>query len=599
MNNTFFRKKSFLRSMIVGTLLFLIPAIVLPTLITANIYTKNILDRRETWTLSSFAVAEERINKLLYDAHTLSYHISQTPEFENYLISASASARTVKKQRKLVKMLDDMFAENLFLNGLVFLKSNGSVFGSTRSNRFISLEDAKALNELRDSLKPSFAMRWESALLIDEILPYRIDRALTEADIHIYGVRRLVYTYAFSEKVSNIDVFVSVTQESLEECFGFLSGKTTDVVLLDSNGRTIAGGGLASFGKIPEFFEDLSAGKSTGSFLYNKGAEDERHIIYYTMTGTGWILVNSTPVSVYSAGSRTLMHTTFIVGGIVVLLMCLIYSIWAVRFCRPLGRMTNTLRKVEEGDLDIRLEENASQYELLTMQRQFNQMLDSIELLLKQREQDEQDKLRLEMRSLQTQISPHFIYNTIASIRWTATMCGANVVADMLISLVSLLRPVFSEWTLDWSLEEELRYMNDYLKLMRIRYGNMIEAQIESDEKASHLIVPRFILQPLLENCCEHTSITSPLEISLRTVYEGDHLLITVDDNGNGMTQERLSEIRDRLNHPDTDGDGIGLANVNRRIKLYYGEKYGIKIESTEGIGTTVVLTLGVKRRKS
>ena len=191
------------------------------------------------------------------------------------------------------------------------------------------------------------------------------------------------------------------------------------------------------------------------------------------------------------------------------------------------ARVTDSLTRVQDGDLALRLPEESGTAEIRLLETQFNRMLDSLNELLVQREADERAKLSLEMRSLQTQITPHFIYNTITSIRFAAQMRGDTVVADMLISLIRLLRPIFSEWTPEWTLGEELAFSENYMTLMRMRFGDRIRFEVQSAPDLSDCLVPRFTLQPVLENCCEHSAVTEhPLTVRIRIhteIAEGPH----------------------------------------------------------------------------
>ncbi len=607
MKHSLFKNKSFTRSLILGTLVFIIPAIFATTFITSKIYNNNMRDQDMEQTLKSFEIAEERIDELLHNADVLAFNIQQRADVENYLIADIKDKNQIAKQQlALIEVLDETFTSYDYFNGLIFLKSDGSIFGSTPNWRFTKSTDSEAVRQLHDlhSDKLSTTTKWIGGALINDMHPLAKNTKTAKDSILIYGIRRSYYKYAFSDKRTAIDVFISISQDSLDRCFDFLSDDTTHVVLLDGNGKQIAGCNFSEFMKSPSYLSEINLSTDNGSFIYGN-SNDEQQVVYYKLKQTDWVLVSTTQMSIYAENTNTMLTTATIVSSIIILIMCVSYSVWASKFCRPITDTTNILKLVEQGDLDVRIEENAKIVELQTMQIQFNQMLDSINTLLEQKEQNEREKLVLEMRSLQAQITPHFIYNTITSIRWMATMCGAHKVADMLIALVSLLRPVFSEWTLDWTLNEELQYVQNYINLMRLRYGNMINIEINKTPDSSSLLIPRFILQPLLENCCEHTSISDKqLNIRLDIEIRDRLLIINVTDDGDGISPEKLDELSAKLSEAyvlDEDthrsGRSIGLVNVNRRIKLYYGERYGLSISSTEGEYTRVEVTLGIRRR--
>ena len=182
-----------------------------------------------------------------------------------------------------------------------------------------------------------------------------------------------------------------------------------------------------------------------------------------------------------------------------------------------------------------------------------------------------------------------------------------HVYTAMLVVLSKLLRPIFSNWTLVWSLSEELKFTHHYIELVRMRYGDAITIQIEwdaltSDFQASE--IPRFTLQPLLENCCEHgKSPDQALEIKIRFCRREDALAILVEDNGCGIPAETRDWLNARFSDPLSSplpqmqknmihSNGIGMININRRLRLQYGERYGLRLSVPENGGTRVEIWL-------
>ena len=289
--------------------------------------------------------------------------------------------------------------------------------------------------------------------------------------------------------------------------------------------------------------------------------------------------------------------------------MTVLYTIWVSRFTGPVNQVTKALLQVKEGNLQVQIKESARTQEILTMQQQFNEMIRSINDLLLQKGKNEKETLLLEMRNLQSQIDPHFIYNSIASIRWMAIFAGADKVSDMLIVLSNLLRPIFNDWTLVWSISEELNFTENYVKLIHMRYGDSIDIKIHKNlipDDLDTFQIPRFTLQPLLENRCEHgMQPEQQLEIAVSMACDGDLLTIRVVDNGAGMRPDTMEWLNARFADPVSEplpqmrksvvhSHGIGMININRRLKLQYGEAYGLRLSTPENGGTCVEVRLRV-----
>ena len=171
-----------------------------------------------------------------------------------------------------------------------------------------------------------------------------------------------------------------------------------------------------------------------------------------------------------------------------------------------------------------------------------------------------------------------------------AAASGAENVADALIVFSQIIHPVFSSWQQAWTLQEEYEFLSNYIRLMRMRFGNRISIQSELKPEASGCRIPRFALQTLMENCCEHGFDTDRiLHIELRSEIRDGMLFTHIRDDGKGMTRERLEEIYRSLENKGAEKN-IGLVNLNRRIKLFFGEDCGMDIvsEVDKGIEITV-----------
>lgn len=256
----------------------------------------------------------------------------------------------------------------------------------------------------------------------------------------------------------------------------------------------------------------------------------------------------------------------------------------------PIRRLQTLMRRVENGALAIRAPEQGA-YEIRELSKSFNAMIEKIRSLMDE-VIEEKDLLRKsEIRALQAQINPHFLYNTLDSIVWLAETGKKEDVVTMVTSLASLLRITISKGDASLTVEEELRHAKSYLVIQKIRYGDKFDFSIEAEEDALCCQTVRIVLQPLIENAIYHgiepMAEKGLIRICVRKV--GDRLLMQVIDNGIGMDEETRRSI---LEADPERASGIGVKNVNERIKLCCGEEYGLRFYSRLGEGTTVEIWL-------
>ena len=266
----------------------------------------------------------------------------------------------------------------------------------------------------------------------------------------------------------------------------------------------------------------------------------------------------------------------------------------------PITALQNRITKISSGDFsfDPAIEWNN---ELGDIGRGINSMSASVTALMDHRLEDEKQKQDLEYRMLQNQINPHFIYNTLNSIKWMATIQHAPGIAEMVTALSRLLKSVSKSNERLVPLYEEFALLNDYFTIQQYRYGGTITLDVSyiEDEKLNHsCLIPRFTLQPLVENAIFHgiEPKGSAGEVTLRVERDtanGD-VLIRLTDDGIGMTAEQAAKA---LQEPGPEEAAakyppVGMGNVHKRLQYSFGEAYGLSIESEPGVGTTVMVRL-------
>ncbi|HZG55600.1 sensor histidine kinase [Paenibacillus sp.] len=320
---------------------------------------------------------------------------------------------------------------------------------------------------------------------------------------------------------------------------------------------------------------------------YDDFVDGERvQIVYFRLQDTGWYILREIPLDAFSAQIYAVQRMIVLVFLISLLAIFIVSYFWLNKMIRPLHLLSGKMKDMSRGELGVTFHEVPNN-EFGTVIRRFNEMsLSMVDLIDKNNAMQEQ-KRELEIEALQYQINPHFLYNTLNSVRWMASIIKADNIVETIVALGNILRPVFSNKDPMCTLQDELHYLQHYIKIINIRFNNRVQFDIDVDEPLLACRVPRFILQPLVENSIQAGRQAEDHEIRISIVAEpsGGDLILRIIDSGAGLEPDRLEELNRTLEvgesrAPSGGGSGIGLHNVNKRIRLYYGAAYGLHFES-------------------
>ncbi len=270
----------------------------------------------------------------------------------------------------------------------------------------------------------------------------------------------------------------------------------------------------------------------------------------------------------------------------------LIAFLLAYRISSPIRELNEDMKKLSAGDYTVKTKVSGNN-EIGLIANTFNEMAENMHNILESTKKDEKVKGELKLNFLRAQINPHFIYNTLTSIRFLIDMDKNEEASEMLLLFTKLLRHSLSSDVELVPLKYEIDNLKNYVELQSIRYSGKVSFKSEISAELEQLLIPSLILQPVVENSIFHgANCPHHVLISLTGYVEGDVLHLSVRDNGTGMSASRLAEVK---NADYTSTSSIGLNNVNERIKLYYGDDFGILVESVENEGTAVHFTLSIE----
>lgn len=339
----------------------------------------------------------------------------------------------------------------------------------------------------------------------------------------------------------------------------------------------------------PQWFTEESNGQvrcSIGGQMYN--------VIYSRSSYTDLTAVGVFDWGKTIQGAAQVRKASVLIAVIVAVFAFLCSMIFSVSITKPISNLSKLMKKAQTGNLTVRFD-NHYKGEIHQLGDAFNSMVVKIDELLKLVYQEQKDKREAELKILHEQIKPHFLYNTLDTIQWMAKGYHAQDIVDIVLALSSFFRISLSQGKEFISLEQEIAMVKSYLDIQKFRYEELFNYEIEVDPSILKCQVPRLSLQPLIENALYHGIKESECEhgmIWIKAYQEENEIFLRVEDNGAGMTAERCRQLNAWFSQKERekDVDAFGSLNVNDRVRMAYGEAYGLSYRLREGGGVIAEL---------
>ncbi len=416
---------------------------------------------------------------------------------------------------------------------------------------------------------------------------------------HIY-LARIVY---------NQNNFREIGLLVIEAKMEYLRSLSAGLISQDIHGITILSENNEEIVRVPEeravpIAPDIAReirGKE-GSYL---DKQNDMLVTFVSVGEPGWAIFSEVSRKELYREIDMLRHWIFLLCGISVLVLTACSLLITVDFLSPINLLVNAMERLgQKGELQG-VPVNRGD-ELGFLEESFNTMVDEINYLIKWNYQERITRKEAELKTLQAQINPHFLFNTLESINWMAQMNGVQSISDMVTSLSKLMEANIVRDDKLITLEEEVTYLTHYIAILKYRFGDRINLVRRVDAEVAQLRIPKLLIQPLVENAVYHGIEKKKGRdrgvILLRAFRAGEQAVIEVIDNGAGMPAEEVSALNDMLAQKGTQfaktpnpRQSIGLGNVNQRIKLFYGPTYGLTLSSREGCYTKISMCLPMK----
>lgn len=310
---------------------------------------------------------------------------------------------------------------------------------------------------------------------------------------------------------------------------------------------------------------------------------------------TGWRTVGVFSMDEVMSSVNTIVYILFTCVIISLVLVVIVSFKFSRTLTNPIFKLKRLMKQAESGDLTVRFNFQHND-EIGELGQSFNHMIARIDQLIQMVYVEQENKRTAEMKSLQEQIKPHFLYNTLDTISWMARDYDAEDIVRLVDALTNMFRIGLSHGKDIITVKEEITHVSNYLYIQKIRYKDKLNYVIHVDESLYAIEVPKLILQPLVENAIYHgvKAKRGGGTITITGVPEGENLVFTVQDNGAGMPQEKVEELNRRMSERSVldEQKSFGLFYIRERIQLCYGKGYGVHVESALGEGTRVTITL-------
>lgn len=395
----------------------------------------------------------------------------------------------------------------------------------------------------------------------------------------IYDAERVFYEYGL--------LCMSIADPVLEQVMNYNKSSGADLMIVDTEGKIVASGREEEIGQMTSRIDELA--KEKGNFIKNG-----RMYIYQKVEDWNYYVVSSvSTMKIYESSIRVIAVLALIMVCVVLISARVIRQIIQMAY-RPLDKVVKKMDDVASGSLTTRINSVNMGEDFQKLAVGFNSMMEEIQVLMEQVKQEQHQIEQIRFNALQSQIQPHFLYNTLECIHWQAMADGNLETSTLVKALAKYYRICLSKGQDVIPLSMELEHIRNYLIIQNMRYDNIIESIFEIDESITDLMIPKLTLQPLVENSIYHGMKIKEGKKGILFVSaqkEEENIRITVSDTGTGMDQEKIDEMNSLLTQYD-ESFGYGVRNVNKRIELLFGKGYGLHYLKNEAGGVTVEILL-------
>lgn len=563
-------------------LLYFFTLILLPTVtlgVLGNvIYSKSIEDQATVHTGQMIEQVTRNVEFYIHDMENIIYYLSNDPQiiaFMKHQNDENDSEDVIQESRRVLKTYSDVHQE---VAGILVVNNNNFYIsnGMDRISRDPLTEESW--------YKRAFASP-KTIHLFSKPIGRNIKATLNYSGDEVVSIAKAVMDPLTGRRLGVI--LIDLKLEKIKQVIEAITlGKNGFLYIMDANGGIV----YAPINPIVYRVKNEWLTDYNNSIVKTiQGSEFQ--IIYKDSTYTNWKTIGVFSLNETLQEVTNLRHYSIMIGIITLVLAVIAAFFFTASIAKPLSKLRMLMKKAEEGDLSVRFNSRYND-EIGQLGNSFNNMIKEISNLIDMVYVEQRRKREAELKTLQAQIKPHFLYNTLYTIQWMAQEHGAQDVVKILGALANLFRIGLSKGKEMIQVHEELEHVGSYLAIQKARYEDKLTYEIHYGEEIIHYRVLKLILQPLVENAIYHgiNARRGGGKIIITGSVKEGKLYFSVVDNGIGITKEKLKEIRELLdsNHVEPAAAGFGIFNVNERIRLSFGKEYGLIYTSVHEEGTKV-----------
>lgn len=507
--------------------------------------------------------------------------INNSWAFSQYLRSDQEDSNTYVQVYNMEKQLSAATSDTSF--DIVAIGVNGRSFIGDQSSLSLSVEELLSSQITQDA-------REHSNQIIYRYVKSGITQRSKDSGAYV-ALKALVYP---GSKTIYGFVYVILRQQDLQSFFNNLSNSTNNLMLVDDSGVVVSAPNNEIVGEKNEELAQVIKSMDGKGETRRYTPVQNKQILLLTRTMPRWNL-HIVSAFDYTQALNEVDESAYVFAVCLLITLAALIAVFLMirQITRPINHLVRTMENVTKEGLPDHIEVVGGGYEVRQLSIAFSVMIENLNRYVKQLIQLEQEKRRMEIHTLQMQINPHFIYNTLTSIKWLIWQKDTQTAIESIDTFTLLLRNTINVSQSLILVSEEAENLKNYCFLQKIRFGQQIQTNIYLNPLAANYRMPKLLLQPFLENAFFH-AFTNRQQgvVSVMIDCHGENLVCEVIDDGIGIPQDKADELLNDT--PNDSGHSIGISNVNSRIRLLFGERYGVKIFSEPGHGTSVKVTLPI-----
>lgn len=553
----------------------LITSITLLTL-TSNFFKQAFI---RSYTTTSSSILKEVVGEL----ETVNQNIILTMQqykysipLQHYLTGTFSEKELFKLHYDINQSLEDtMQAPFSSLFYTVTLGTNGKLFVPSGRSLDVTVEELEALDITR----------------LSKASPHQVFYTYLDANNKPHSTGKIIAATQLINPYTNQyfgTVYSIIEETTFRNLYLKFIFESNDILLIDSSGHVLSSNNPSLIGSQKK---ELLPDHTTQS-LQTKSLEDVLLLSYY-LPHYNMYLVNTIPYDFIFKDYEQLKSLLITIGLMMICLSTLCVFFITLRLTQPLNELILQMRRNSNGQF-TKLNKVCTDYEIKQVQYVYNQMIDELDDYIAKLMEEQNKRRQAELATLQMQINPHFLYNTLATIKYLCWQNNTKAITLTINALISLLENTIYQKNEFIPIEKEIENLKHYVTINHIRYGDAITVDYHVESDCSHYLIPKLMLQPFVENSFFHAfQVKKEGRIKVFISKQGSLLNFTILDNGDGITDNGPSSAQTEPTN-QKHFTGIGINNVNERIKLIYGPSYGVSLTSTPSIGTEVTILIPI-----